>query len=140
VIRKSLLCLAILFAIPFASGAQIVCVDFDDFCDGLQLHMSDETGAVILYGTWENYDCVGSEIVVMGNSCEEGFSATMTDPNGPIIGSAFDFWFESTSRTFDLVGLSPPDRPQTFQDDAGYTIIPGTCDFSDKNDRPASTW
>jgi hypothetical protein len=110
--------------------AETWCVHFSGFCDGLQLSTTDSP---LITGTWENWDCGGSQATISGSFLVNDGSryrvvCSGSDSNCP---SAEQWLFSLTAFqlgfTFDLVQLNPN---VVFLIDSPYSVTPGACSLA----------
>jgi hypothetical protein len=119
--------------------AATFCVDFDFFCDGLQL--TTNTTAPLLTGTWENWDCAGSTAPVQGNFAVPDGSQYRVHCNDAGCPSGEQWLFTLTAFqlgfTFDLLQLNPL---IPFQIDSPYTVTSGACAFTGTEKGSSPSW
>jgi hypothetical protein len=128
---------ALLAAGTSHAQSAVLCIDFVNFCDGLQLQSNAEPPT--LSGIWANWDCAGTDQPVFGGfTSEENFRVFCTTAGCPIdlswmfIIDAFGLGF-----TFDLWGLNPP-FPQ--QQNQPYTVSAGECPFTGTEKGTLPSW
>ena len=115
------------------------CIQFDGFCDGFEVSaiLADK----MVVGTWQNYDCAGSDVPMLG-----GFTKgpprrnyMMGDIGVFAPGDIFLFTLEVDGGTFDLWNHQADGTLTQFQDDITYTFSPGACPFRPEGGLPAIT-
>ena len=117
-------------ATPAAPDAGGWCVNFDNFCDGLQLYAAPD--GVHLTGTWENWDCAGSNPPINGNLSGDGLvSVVCGDVATCPLGYVVLFKLERSSNTFDMFAWDGVNPPFVVQFNSPYTLAPGACNFTD---------
>jgi len=136
--------------------AQIFCIDFVNFCDGLEVTIEGS----LITGWWRNYDCDGSDASVIGivqdglpGPCHQG-PATEREPQWPgkagIVcepelgcdagGDEWYFILDGTDNTLD-VGLGITDHPRPGAcavDEVTYEVLLGPCPFFGPGDGVSS--
>ena len=119
--------------------AATFCVDFDFFCDGLEL-TTNQT-APLLSGQWVNWDCAGATAQVQGGFVVPDGSAYRVVCNTPDCPSAEDWLFTLSAFqagfTFDLIQLDPP---IVFQVNSPYTVTSGACAFTGSEKGSSPSW
>ena len=125
-----LLVVAALAAAP-ASAQFPKCLQFNDFCDAIQVNsISGNT----IDATWSSWDCAGSDGPGMGLT---GVNATSPcDGSAGQAGIRFlaadgnpgDFWFllDGLDGTMDMISGIPPGG-SCWIDQLAYTVIDGAC-------------
>jgi hypothetical protein len=128
-----------LVAAPAYSSPPL-CIDFVNFCDGLQIQINNVTHTIS--GKWHNWDCAGADEPIVGGvrSLSEYriYCTTAGCPGGLLwyfVVHAFQAGY-----TFDLFGsdgINPPFLQQTNQP---YTVNTGACTFTgtEKSSVPSS--
>jgi hypothetical protein len=131
--------LAVLAA-PAAHASPALCVDFVNFCDGLQIRIDND--AHTISGSWRNWDCAGTDEPIVGGvrSLTE-YRVYCTTAGCPLsylwvfVLDAFQAGF-----TFDLFGSDGINPPFLQQLDQPYTVSAGACAFSGTEKGPLPTW
>ncbi len=89
-----------------ATDAQAGCLVFDGFCDGLEL-FKDPSDPELLTGSWQNFDCAGSDAPVIGSNLNKvSISETTIIP-----GTKLHLVIDKVAGTVDLWAwdmVSPP--------------------------------
>jgi len=115
------------------------CIDFVNFCDGFEVSaiLADK----MVVGTWQNYDCGGSDAPMLG-----GFTKgpprrnyMMGDIGVFAPGDIFVFTLELDLGTFDLWNQDAVGNLIQFQDNAPYAFSSGACPFRPEGGLRAST-
>ena len=110
-----------------AHSSPLLCIDFVNFCDGLEIQI-DNTSHTIA-GNWRNWDCAGTSAPLVGGvrSLQEYrvFCTTADCPAGLLwmfVVHAFQAGF-----TFDLFGSDGINPPFLQQVNQPYTVNAGPC-------------
>jgi len=115
------------------------CIDFVGFCDGYEVSaiLADK----MVVGTWQNYDCAGSDAPLLG-----GFTKgpprrnyMMGDIGVFAPGDILLLTLEVDLGTLDLWVHDAAGNLVQLQDNAVYGFIPGACPFRPESDLPAIT-
>jgi len=136
--KKLLTCLAGLGIALYADAASAqFCVQFDLFCDGLELFSANGE----IEGEWVNYDCNGSREDVEGDFVQFGTARILCGLDGcgncAVDGEEIDWGFilDGLDGTLDVyvnssagVGCSPADWDLSV-DELTYTVTAGACPF-----------
>jgi len=115
---------------PFSPDVSFpFCIDFDAFCDGFEV--SSILADKMVVGTWQNYDCAGSDAPLLG-----GFTKgpprrnyMMGDLGVFAPGDILLLSLEVDLGTLDLWVQDAAGNLLQLQDDATYSFIPGACPF-----------
>jgi hypothetical protein len=110
------------------------CVDFTQFCDGLEI---TALGGGQVAGYWRNTDCAGTDVKVGGRINEGSISVYCSDAACPI-GFLWMFTLSLPTHAFTLIGWDGVNPPIPFQVNAPFSIAPGACSFSEKTGVPSS--
>lgn len=135
VLTSAVLLVAVAFAAPSAQAQ--VCIDFDSFCDGLELNASGPPP--LLTGTWQNTDCAGTDVPIVGtvdpgniaNACGALGNAEAV---GNVSGADWQFVLDRLDGSLDMNML-----PGTcWIPGVTYTTSLGACPFKpQRGARPA---
>lgn len=133
-----------------APGTQAhICIDFDIFCDGLELNINGD----LVTGYWRNRFCDGLDTPVVGviqddlpRPCNPGHTRDRDDPQWPGMAGVvctqefgcgdpgaieYYFIFDGINNTLDsgrnISDLPPPGA--CFLDEVAYTVLLGPCPF-----------
>ena len=115
------------------------CIDFVDFCDGFEVSaiLADK----MVVGTWQNYDCGGSDAPMLG-----GFTKgpprrnyMMGDIGVFAPGDIFLLTLEVDLGTLDLWNHDAAGNLSSSWTMLPTRFIPGACPFRPESDLPAST-
>jgi len=136
------------FLAPSAQ-AQTFCLDFDIFCDGLELSIDGD----LITGYWRNRNCDGFDSPVVGliqddlpRPCNPGTTKDRDDGQWPGIAGvactpelgcgepgAIDYYFVFDGKHSSLdMGRSISDLPPPgacFADEVAFTVLLGPCPF-----------
>ena len=127
-------------ATPFSPAVSYpFCIQFVNFCDGFEV--SAIMGDKMVVGTWQNWDCGGSDSPMLG-----GFTKgpprrnyMMGDIGVFAPGDIFVFTLELDLGTFDLWNQDAAGNLTQFLDNNPYAFSPGACPFRPSGGLPAST-
>lgn len=127
---KKLTILAVLvLALAVVPAAQATCVDFDSFCDGLELTKAGN----ILYGSWQNVDCAGTDLVAMGE-LHSGTASVVPDGLLALFGIAGEVVINAGAGTAEI-WIYDGVNPATLVNTTTVTITGGTCPFKQAGGR-----
>ncbi|MEL7451186.1 MAG: hypothetical protein AAFN78_18375 [Pseudomonadota bacterium] len=111
-----------------SGGGTTLCVSFEPsgFCDGLQL--TTVPGTPLLVGTWDNYDCAGSNAPMQAFFRPQGnVLALCTDP-GCLFEGDWLFRLNLPTQTFSLARFDG--TPALIQPPGtAMSVTPGLCPF-----------
>ncbi len=108
-------------------GGPLLCLDFANFCDGLEVQLNAD-GSVS--GSWVNTDCAGTDVPVGGFAITQNkYAAICSDANCPI-GFTWSFVLTALPASFDLWGSDGINPPFLQQVDQPYFVIEGACPFA----------
>lgn len=114
-----LVVLTVSFGTVLPAVAQMGCVNFDNFCDALELEMNGTS----IVGTWVSYDCAGSNGEIDG-FINDGNASTFCVGNCP---SGNDYVFTVARSTFDLLQRVEMGDFDLIQDNSPWTLTDGAC-------------
>jgi|GEM_PF-1875876 len=124
---------ALVLMVPAANAQAQFCLDFDGFCDGLELSASG--GAIT--GDWVSYDCAGSRDA-MGGSLSGGTAQVLCGAGGcdtcVVSGAGVNWGFliDGLDGTMDMFqDLASCTSFSPWIDELAYTATPGACTFLD---------
>ena len=113
-------------AAPDAGG---VCIDFDFFCDGLELFVGPNG---LIAGSWVNTDCAGTDVSGLRGSANGATTVDVICDNNTVScpgGFTWLFKLERSSSTFDMYGSDGVNPPFLQQFNSPYTVSAGPCAF-----------
>jgi hypothetical protein len=114
----------------------VVCVDFDFFCDGLELSINPGEAVT---GFWRNTDCAGTDVAVTGRvGINNTLSVLCADFATCPVGNIWLFKVLLSSRTFNLFGWDGVNPPFPAQVNSPYTLTQGACAFGEKTGVPST--
>jgi hypothetical protein len=102
------------------------CIDFVDFCDGVQVTF----GPQFVAGTWESYDCAGSTWPVQGFRVAGGAGAAIVCSEG----GCFTGFEVLLSANFPQARIDLYDLFGNFLNTTPITVTPGACPFGPAED------
>lgn len=113
-------------AAPVASAQQTSCIDFDNFCDGMEINVGGG-----LSGTWQNTDCAGTDVPFDRVGLVGPGQARMVCISGGCpLGIDFLFAVDFPAGTFDLFGFDGINPPFPVQINSPFTLLSGACPFA----------
>jgi hypothetical protein len=120
-----------------ATNATTFCIDFVNFCDGMQLKASD-TQPGMLNGAWHSVDCAGHDAAVHGaqQPGKKNVTCDATQTGCPS-GLTWYFAFNMTTGTFNMFGFDGVNPPFPQQLNQPFTMTAGACTFSEKTGIPS---
>jgi len=132
-------CAALLFVVS-SGWAQTYCLDFDPYCDGLEVTNTGGSWS----GYWRNTDCAGTDVAIQAGILPSGTGYVLCDyPSMPCPGSV-TWGF--------LIDLPPDGTMQMYQgpapnwtvwiDPLNYDLLSGPCPFAPEwyNSNTEASW
>jgi hypothetical protein len=117
-------------------GDNPTCIDFVNFCDGLELSLGDDGH---LTGFWVNTDCAGARSAISGHIEHDAVVATCDDFVSCPVGLIWSFKMTVSTKTFIMYGFDGVNPPFLNQVNQPYRPIAGACSLSgDKPGLPSS--
>jgi hypothetical protein len=110
------------------TSANAVCLAFDNYCDGLEVSVSNGH----ITGLWKNTDCAGTDIPIQGNIV--GGVAKVACSGNCFSGQRFGWVAETTlDGTMDMYADGGVGTWSLWIDELAYTASLGSCTFSQGN-------
>lgn len=116
-----LVALVVSFGLVVPVAAQMGCVNFDLFCDALELEMD----GVNIVGTWVSWDCAGSSVPLDGFIDDGDATVFCLESNDCPNGNSYVFTIGRS--TFDLLERVGEGNYDLLQDNTPWTFSDGAC-------------